>query len=328
MKQVVAVVGLVLFFASCEPEEKRLLPKPGDKNVSSSQIEMGTTYLNQVYFDLGTGTAVADRIKLDWDLGFETTDDNYIILNGSKLMKVAKTGSTDFAAVTKTTDYEFKADHPSGSYSRNAIGNWQNTDGSSKNEVYVVDRGYDDLGDAIGFVKMQITGLANNTYTIRFAEMDGSNEQTATIVKDNTKNYVNFSFDNPTLFLANEPDKDKWDFVFTQYTEVLWDTQDSVNYLVTGVLTNVNGVGVYIEEDKLFSQITYDYALTLNYNSHRDAIGYDWKVYDFDNAVYYIEPFTTYIIKDTDGEYYKLKFTDFYNDFGEKGAPAFDFQLL
>lgn len=328
MNKVVAVLGLVLFFASCEPEEERL-PGRGSNGATSAQVEMGTTYINQVYFDLGTGQAVANRIKLDWDLGFSTSDnDNLIVLNGSKLMKVANTGTTDFADVTKTTDYDFFADYPTGYSGRNAIGQWQNSDGSSKNEVYVVDRGFDDLGNMLGFIKMQIVSIVNDTYTIRFADMDGTNEQTATIVKDSKKNYVNFSFDTPTLFLAHEPDNDTWDFVFTQYTELLQEGQDSVNYLVTGVLSNTNGVEVALEKNKTFSEVTYEYALTLDMNARRNAIGYDWKIFDFGASIFYIEPNWTYIIKDTNGDLYKLQFTDFYSDLGEKGSPAFDFQLL
>ena len=36
----------------------------------------------------------------------------------------------------------------------------------------------------------------------------------------------------------------------------------------------------------------------------------------------------TYIVKDTDGNYYKLRFLDFYNNKGDKGYPKFEFSRI
>ena len=40
------------------------------------------------------------------------------------------------------------------------------------------------------------------------------------------------------------------------------------------------------------------------------------------------KPFDFYLIKDNEERYYKLRFLNFYNSAGEKGAPQFEFQEL
>ena len=57
-------------------------------------------------------------------------------------------------------------------------------------------------------------------------------------------------------------------------------------------------------------------------------IGYDWKYYNLDAALYTIEPGLAYVIRDRDGFYYKLRFIDFYSEAGEKGYPKFEYVRL
>ena len=59
--------------------------------------------------------------------------------------------------------------------------------------------------------------------------------------------------------------------------------------------------------------------------NQKDIIGYEWKDYDFDNAMYQVDPDKIYILKNRIGFYYKLRFIDYYNSTGEKGYPTFEF---
>jgi len=80
--------------------------------------------------------------------------------------------------------------------------------------------------------------------------------------------------------------------------------------------------------DKDFSAITLDdlsnYSLSLNINT----IGYDWKFYDFETSKYTVFVNQNYIIKSTEGKFYKLHFINFYDESGVKGTPVFEFQEL
>ena len=71
-----------------------------------------------------------------------------------------------------------------------------------------------------------------------------------------------------------------------------------------------------------------DDITSLEFTTRSDVIGYDWKYYNFDDAVYTIVPEMNYVIRDRDGFYYKLRFVDFYNDQGVKGYPKFEFARL
>ena len=59
-----------------------------------------------------------------------------------------------------------------------------------------------------------------------------------------------------------------------------------------------------------------------------NAIGWDWKQYDMSSGPYTVDVTKNYIVKNQNGLYFKLRFIDFYDDIGEKGAPKFELQKL
>jgi hypothetical protein len=93
---------------------------------------------------------------------------------------------------------------------------------------------------------------------------------------------------------------------------------------VVGVLLNPNGVATARDSIHDFMDIEADSIRGLEYTTQADVISYDWKYYDFDAGVYTIVPDMNYVIRDTDGFFYKLRFIDFYNDEGVKGYPTFE----
>ena len=99
-------------------------------------------------------------------------------------------------------------------------------------------------------------------------------------------------------------------------------------YLVTGVLINRNGVEVATDTLNNFADITFDMAQHMIYSSNLDAIGYDWKYYNFEAGSYTVTVGLNYIVKNRNGYLYKLRFVGFYNDLGQKGYPAIEYQQL
>jgi len=81
-----------------------------------------------------------------------------------------------------------------------------------------------------------------------------------------------------------------------------------------------------------FGAISYDSLSIYTFSSRQDYIGYEWKDVTVDvssnTAVYQVKTENNYIIRDTEGFYYKLRFVSFYNDLGEKGYPVFEFAAL
>ena len=87
--------------------------------------------------------------------------------------------------------------------------------------------------------------------------MDGTEPGIFSITKDLTKNNVYFSFSDGGKEVTVEPSKNGWDFVFTQYSTILYtDEGVATPYFVRGVLSNPNGVEVALDTLIGFTNIT------------------------------------------------------------------------
>jgi hypothetical protein len=329
---------LFLLLTSCFKEDEKIKPHdPGD--VKTVAIELTNNYRYQVYFDLGSGAAVSTNLKKEWDLGFDCTEKGWeIILNTSNFMLAAATGMTDFSIPTDTAGLTWRFDASSGNPDTVAIGKWVDfiSPDSVKvysNEVYVIDRGYDELGNLRGLKKIVFQEVSGSAYSFRYANLDGSDEQVFTLTKDPAVNYMCFSFDEGGKQLSLEPPKYDWDLLFTQYTTLLYTNEGiPYPYLLTGVLSNPTGVKVAQDTLYDFSSIDLEAAESFIYATTPDEIGYDWKDIVGDvtsgSVSYVIIEGLNYVVLDQQGFYYKLRFISFYNTSGEKGYPTFEYQRL
>jgi len=319
--QILPYFVLFALLIGCRKEE-RPVPKPDSGDVIARQVEMGADYKWQIYFDLKTNTVVGQNIKTTWDLGFEASADGYhIILNSAKSMFAYNTLNTNFGAVTDTLGFALNKtwDEASGNLDSTAIGDWRNL-----NHVYLIDRGYSETGTHQGYRKLQIAAVSPQSYSIKYANVDGTNENNLTINKDSLYNCTFLSFTtNATLIV--EPPKATWDLVFTQYTHI-FTHPDVVPYLVTGCLTNRYQTLSLLNQTHSFENTNLTNATTLSLGSAINTIGYDWKT--FVGSVFETNSNLNYVIQDAEGYYYKLKFIDFYTTQGVKGSPRFEFQML
>lgn len=311
-----------LLLAGCRKEE--LPVKPLDRGaVITSSVNLGADYRQQVFFSLADNKAVASNLKTSWDLAFECAANGYHIrLNSAKAMSAAIALQNDFALVTDTAGFSQRRryDAPSGNLDSTSFGNWQ-----TGNPVYLVDRGFNQAGTPLGFRKIQVLSVSPAGYSIKVAELNGSNEMTVTISKNALKNFAFLSFGSNSVVNV-EPDKSTYDLLFSQYTHVYSNTGSI--YLVTGVLFNPAYVKVAEISDKDFVAIALADTITHPFTYAQDAIGYDWKTYNYQTATYVIDPGRSFIIRDVQGFYYKLHFIDFYGPDGQKGQPGFEFKKL
>lgn len=159
------------------------------------------------------------------------------------------------------------------------------------------------------FKKLEIQSLAGGVYTFRYADLDGSGEQTQTIDKaahaGSTLAY--FSFASGEV-VDLEPDT--WDLLFTRYVTPLDDGQGNIlDYVVTGVLSK-RGVEVAQADDTDPATVDYrDYEDELS--SVPDVIGYDWKEIDLSTFQWLVIPDRVYFVKTTSNELWKVEFIDF-----------------
>lgn len=318
-KLTIGFISALLLFA-CRKEEIAI-PKHDPGNVITASVNMEDDYRWQIYFDLKTNSVVGKNRKNAWDLGFETSADGFhVILNAAKFMSVYKTSETDFNSVT-TVSGDQKYDAISGDIDSTAIGDWR-----TEKPVYIIDRGVDALGNTLDKVKFQLLNYDASSYTIQFANLDNTGFKNMTFAKDSLYNFSFLSFNNGGEIVAIEPPKKDWDLCFSQYTELLFDGNENIYYLVTGCLLNRYDTKATMTEEIGFDEINFSTTTNVPFSAAVNAIGYDWKEYDF--VSYVVDVKKNYIIQDSEGLYYKLRFIDYYSEQGAKGSPKFEFQQL
>jgi hypothetical protein len=332
--QSLILVLMTLLVSSCFKEDALIIPHAPGTYITDT-VMLTETYQNQVYYNLHDSSVAGSNIRSVWDLGFESSPDGWrVILNTSCFMKSAYLSKQVFGTPSDTTGAKWLFNPSDGSADSLAIGKWftvQDNDTLGTNRVLLIDRGVDVKGNPRGFCQLVMDSLSHGTYYFRIASFNGTNQQSVSISKKSDVNHVLFSITNPST-LVNEPYRLSWDLLFTQYTTLLFtDAGEPYPYLVTGILLNPALVEVAVDSVTSFENITYETAQTMNFSKQADRIGYLWKKYSFDTGSYTVDSKTIYVIRDTKGFLYKLRFRDFYkllNNRLQKGYPSFEYQKL
>lgn len=289
---------------------------------------MGAAYAQQTFVNLTDNSMTTINVS-DWDIAFTVVgqQDAGISVNegasyGATPFKVYLTSVSDFST-TITTDMFDESEtlkNDESSWTKGALnsmaaaGNaldygWGTYDTSSHkiegNKVFV-----GELRDGTR-KKFMITSLSAGVYTLKYADLDGGNEQTKTIDKANYSNttLAFFSFSsNEVISTPNE-----WDLLFTRYGTPIQTGGQIVPYTVTGVLSNHN-----VKVAQIDGVATDDLTLTNFYGQYQDSlktnldiIGYDWKSYSFGTNTYSIVENRHYVVEKENGEVYKITFIDF-----------------
>ena len=321
-RRLLILLSAVFILASCEKKEEPVNPA---KSLALT-AGMGSTYDKMLYFNVSTGLFVQETEHLPYDLQFQNkAEDQHLYLNSSNFMFVKNMGVVPFASVSDTIGgSEWRYDYPTGEEHRTAFGDWMNENGASKMEVFILNRGTNTDGFPIGFVKMQILGADKDGYTMRIADLDNQNDTTLTIEKNPDNDRIQFWLQTMAVEEI-EPASALWHLLFTQYTDYdITDQGDTIPYSVRGVLINPNSTSIAQLENVDFDTVILEDVQSLNYSKLRNAIGYNWKKFSIDTGIYQVVSNQVYIIKENGGNYYKLRFVDFYNDQGEKGFAKFE----
>lgn len=331
------LISIVILINACIPDENPV--KPLDRgDLLRAEVYMGNLYSEQLYFSLDNNTVVKQNDIKDWDIAFACSQEDYhIILNFGKFMKVAELDDKNFDEIDKSVLSEFEEsdwryDNPDGNKDSTAIGIWfeyQDDNITSKEKVYIIDRGVDEKGKKMGHVKFQVNQFNDGAYTISFADLNELQTHTINIEKDSTFNFRYLTFNQNGVILDLEPQKHQWDIMFSKFTELLYTNEgEGVWYSVTGVYLNRTDVEVAVVDSLPFEDIDFSYASKLDYSSRRNVIGHEWKYYDFDSGSYLVNSKVVFIIKSSSGFYYKLHFTDFYDNSGNRGTPKFEYRKI
>lgn len=328
MKQLLTLLFILLIITSCFKEDVKINPpKPG--NINTVTIEIGYPYLNQVYYNCEQNKIISTNTKYDWDLAFECGTNGYHIkMNTAKGILTSNQGSSNFNSVSSASGVEWQWDNSNGNLNDTGIGEWFDfQQDQSLGFTYIIDLKYDIGGANLGYKKVNFLTVTDTTYTFKFANLDGTNEITYTIKKDNSVNFICFTFANGGKTKHIEPNKTDWDLCFTNYQHKFSNLP--LPFVITGVLSNKYS-GVIVAEDTLnnFTTLTLKDTVNYTFTNKLDEIGYDWKIRNSADNSFTIDEQKSFLIRNQNGLYFKLRFIDFYNETGSKGYPKFEIQKL
>ena len=304
---------------------------------------------NQVFVDLSSQTTT--EIQRDsWDLGFYGGDSFRVSINTSIYMATKLLDETNIDAVTEADVSDLFSvvavgtfdvnnveyiDHPNGNILETAIAEISETD--ANNKVYLVNLGYEVgttvpttgsvavAGNHRGWKKIRILKEGTN-YILQYADLNDTTHEEITISKNTDFNFTSFSF-NSNSIVNVAPEKEKWDLCFTVFTNII-NGAGSYGFS-DGVLHNRKGevVAYSVNTDAIdYDDFSAANVVSANFQQDQRAIGSSWR--DVINEDKVLIDTIFYIIKDLNGNIYKLKFTALLNENGERGFPEFKYKLL
>ncbi|MEZ5016854.1 MAG: T9SS type A sorting domain-containing protein [Flavipsychrobacter sp.] len=279
-------------------------------------VSLGAGGANQVWYSLNNDEQ-AVQAKENWDLAFDTKGVNTgIRINsgaGVELWGYPKGKVSAWSTVDTTglSTWQKRWDSDT-SWNYCAMGNYANP-----NDPFDLDWGRYDLnthhvlGDSIYIIKLTdgsyrkliIESLISAKYTIKYANLDGSNEKTATVDKTgfNAAAFGYYSIVNNKT-VQREPTHGDWELLFTKYTAFV-----PTPYPVTGVL-HARGVKA-VKAINIPNANAYNNYYAHTFSHEINTLGYDWKKYT--GTGYDIADSTVYFLQKEDGEIWKLVFSGY-----------------
>ncbi len=327
----------ILFLGSCHKDEP-LYPAPNiAKGLQTQTFEMGESYSQQLYFDFESQQTGSNAFGL-WDIGVSCSGDPHVIICGGKNVQfaAAKIENTDFLSLKNIDpkNLNWKYDHPEGHPDSLALSGCfkASPDGyvGNENEVYVFDLGADS-SLSTRYIKMQFLTVTGGVYQFAWGYLNDTAGYYLTKIQTKPEyNYAYYSFGKRAL-VQNEIFHNKnWDLVFTTYKEPVPDVDGTIfHYIIRGALINPLKISVaQIDGTSDFNSFSYADALQVPLHKKLNEIGYDWKTFDMNSGKYTIVPTRFYVLKTKSGNYFKMRFVDFYDDQGRKGFPKMAWELL
>lgn len=274
-------------------------------------VSIGAGYINQAYYNIATGDKTSVSAT-NWDLqialslfsvSIRTNDGHDVELYAPANQDTGTWSALDTTGMSLL--YNSDQDWEDGSFTSQATGHpdygWGTYVGSGNLQgakLFVIK-----LHDGT-WKKIWIVYLAfGDTYTIRTANLDNSNDQTLTVTKtDYTgKSFVYVDLASNSILDIEPAD---WDLMFRRYISEL---APNVYYPVTGVQSNFNTGVIEVADVDVTSNdytgFTFDSSLTV--------IGNDWKSFNTQTFMWEIQDSLAYFVLDASGVVTKLVFTDF-----------------
>lgn len=304
---------------------------------------------NQVYVDL-SGEIATPVVRDSWDLGFYSGSEFKVVINGSLMMATKQLATTDISISQKedptvavgtfqTSNLAF-IDTPTGALSGTAFGTIATSEATAK--VFIINLGKGIPNEAPALGSTNIAGIDRgwkkvkvwqdgSGYKMQYADLTATTATEVTIPKDPAYNHVFFNFASGTSVKA-EPSKGKWDMNFTAFTNEVFDNTGASAgaYFFSDfvVINNKAGVTAFKVNGNTAAYQAFNLASVTAgnhiFSDDQRAIGANWR--DVLTRVVFDNVF--FVLKDGEGNMYKVKFISMLNTTGERGFPIFQYELL
>jgi len=321
---------------------------------------------NQVWVKLSDSAMTANK-RTDWDLGFYSGDEFRVVINGSIIMAAGKIpNATNIDAVSPSQVASLQneimvgsfvasnlqyVDNPNGLFLNQTTGIAPISSNDSDSPIYLVNMGRDIYnetiapgsaitgGDSRGWMLIQII-RSNNGYKLKYKDLNSTDSHLEYTIVKNPDYALNFFSLKQGKEVTIQPKRKNWDIGFTVFTNEVFYTPGGLSagsYVYADFVINniTDGVGSYEvvvptgnNADQYYDSFkTSDIdASKFIFNDQR-AIGDHWRTVTGNNgAQVYGDRF--YVIKSSDGFFFKLRFNKMLNSKGERGYPEFEYEPL
>ncbi len=166
------------------------------------------------------------------------------------------------------------------------------------------------------FRKLKVESLISGVYSFTYANIDGTNEVSATVDKGNFMNklFGYYSLVDETVRDREPVSMNDWDLLFSKQTAFI-----PVAYPVASIL--LNPALTAAQETGVADPSSYSDYQSANFVTPINTIGYDWK--SFNGQGYDIETDRVYFVKNENDEVWKIIPTGF----GGNANGNFEFDL-
>lgn len=349
-----ALSFILLLFSTCKKETTETFPASplltdtliltglsGGETGTTAELQ-GANALRSVFVDLSKGVQ-SYVLRTGWDIGLYSGSEFRVILNHSTGATAIKLDKTDLAAVSSADTTSLSSgnvldlgkslttvDPLIGTFadylSNTVIDEISATD--ADNKVYIINRGVSGGIDARSWEKIRIV-RSERGYKLSYALINATTQTDVIIPKDPSFNFRYFYF-NAAAPVAIEPAKKLWDIEWTYATYKATDGTPvgTPDFVLINFANGVEAAEVKITNDLTFANFSEADLTGITWSAERDVIGTNWRTLNETNTST-VNRDRFYLIKDTEGHIYALRFNSFIkNDGGTRGKPNLDYRLV
>lgn len=336
----IAIAFLAVTFTACkkDTDEPIVVVPPSDGSTLTLNGKTAeSNYTNIVYVDFSTNKQASTDRK-SFNIGLTSDGKFRVVLNPSYQTTATATSKTDITAVTLAdpgTSVNLNhdildpltvslADYWDGDITKTAFAEVSAIE--AENKVYLLS--YEGNKDKDKWFKLKVTRNSSG-YKIQYARLNETVIKTLDVPKNSDYNQVFVSLENNKIVQA-EPAKANWDISWSYSTSnsglgsPYW-IQDFVS------INNLGGVtAVIVAKKDAYPTFAESDIAGLTFLPLKDVIGTTWRTAPDRNGIGgAVKGDLCYIIKDSAGNYYKLKFNSYISgDGGERGKPVIEYKLV